>query len=80
LLDVLELNMQPTPCSAAPRKRVRGKARAHAPARLAAPRRATAIHSRAHPPAAFVIAPSSNKKQPQTYVLAALYALEDTNI
>jgi len=69
--------MPPTPWLAALPKGVLRGARANAPAPLADPFRATASHRCVHALATFFITPASNPQQQQTYVLAALYELED---
>src|SRR5580704_16489355 len=61
-------------------KRVLPCAHTIAPARLADSPRATASHSCADAPSPLFIALASNANPPQTYVLAALYELEDAGV
>ena|SRR5580693_1154373 len=72
--------MSPTAWLVSLPKRVLPRARANAPAPLADSRRATASHSCAEAPTPLFIALTSNANPPQTYVLAALYALEDAGV
>gem|GEM_PF-5498167 len=74
------MNMSPTLWFASLSERVLRGPRANAYSALADLPCARASHPWVQPPIPFLIAPSLNPNQQQTYVLAALYELEDANL